>query len=91
MTNEDIKSEIKRQQNEYNQLNKKIDQLIAEQIAASQKKKNNGQKTEKGSQSFKMSEEDVKLSGSFAANNDYDDNHQDKARPRHQTERRSGA
>lgn len=69
----DIKSEIKRCQNEYDRLDKKIDQLINEQIQASQKKKSGGkaQKNNAGSGSssgYKMGAEDVKLSGSFAAN-----------------------
>lgn len=69
----DIKKEMARQQSEYDRLNKEIDRLIAEQIAASQKKKNAGKTDEKASEgkstpTFKMSAEDVKLSGSFEAN-----------------------
>lgn len=62
-----IKKEISRQQSEYDRLNKEIDRLIAEQIAASQKKKNT-EDTGSGGNTYKMSAEDVKLSGSFAAN-----------------------
>ena len=65
----DIKKEISRQQSEYERLNKEIDRLIAEQIAASQKKKEKTEgKANEGTNTFKMSAEDVKLSGSFAAN-----------------------
>ena len=77
----DIKSEIKRQQSEYDRLDKKIEQLINEQIAASQAKSKGKTSTPKGkdtkktettsessSGGFKMSADDVKLSGSFLSN-----------------------
>lgn len=67
----DIKHEITRQQSQYDRLNKEIDRLIAEQIAASQRKRNAGKTDgtkDQGTPTFKMSAEDVKLSGTFAAN-----------------------
>lgn len=69
----DIKKEMSRQQSQYDRLNKEIDRLIAEQIAASQKKKSAAKTDDKatkgkGMPTFKMSAEDVKLSGSFEAN-----------------------
>lgn len=67
----DIKHEINRQQSQYDRLNKEIDRLIAEQIAASQRKRNTVKKegtADQGTPTFKMSAEDVKLSGTFAAN-----------------------
>ena len=78
----DIKSEIKRQQSEYDRLDKKIEQLINEQIAASQAKSKGKTSTPKGKDTtkktettgsgtgggFKMSADDVKLSGSFLSN-----------------------
>ena len=82
-----IKSELKRQQSEYDRLDKKIEQLINEQIAASQAKAKAKEKaaTAKGKETkkpdtptppaessskvgFKMSADDVKLSGSFQQN-----------------------
>ena len=73
----DIKSEIKRQQSEYDRLDKRIEQLINEQIAASQAKSKgktsaskgkDAPKSSGGSGGFKMSADDVKLSGSFQSN-----------------------
>ena len=75
----DIKSEIKRQQSEYDRLDKRIEQLINEQIAASQAKSKGktstkgkdakkGDSSASGSGGFKMSADDVKLSGSFQSN-----------------------
>ena len=70
----DIKSEIKRCQTEYDRLDKKIEQIINENIRASQKKKSSGSGKNAGKSSgsstsgYKMSAEEVKLSGSFAAN-----------------------
>ena len=82
-----IKNELKRQQSEYDRLDKKIEQLINEQIAASQAKAKAKEKaaTAKGKETkkpdtptppaessskggFKMSADDVKLSGSFQQN-----------------------
>ena len=66
----DIKQEMARQQREYDRLNKEIDRLIAEQIAASQKKKGGSEETgsAKSTTTYKMSAEEVRLSGSFEAN-----------------------
>lgn len=64
----DIRAEIKKQQSERDRLDKKIDQLINEQIAASRKKKSAGKTDSKSSGGYKMSPEDVKLSGSFENN-----------------------
>lgn len=74
----DIKTELTRQQSEYDRLDKKIEQLINQQIAASRAKEKSktsgkGKDTKapaggKGESSFKMSADDVKLSGSFQSN-----------------------
>jgi len=73
-----IKSELTRQQSEYDRLDKRIEQLINEQIKASQAKakassskskttkKTDAPSSAKGG--FKMSADDVKLSGSFQGN-----------------------
>ncbi|MBP5424979.1 MAG: peptidoglycan DD-metalloendopeptidase family protein [Prevotella sp.] len=73
-----LKEEIARRQKEHDELDRRINKLIEEQIAASQKKKKektpketpsgNTAKKETGSSSYKMSPEEVKLSGSFVNN-----------------------
>lgn len=72
-----IKSELNRQQSEYDKLNKRIDDLINQQIAASRAAKKGEKKsaTQKDSKSagaessgYKMSADEVKLSGSFLQN-----------------------
>ena len=79
-----IKSELTRQQSERDRLDKRIEQLINEQIKASQAKKAKGEASSKTSAKgkgtsgggtasssgggFKMSADDVKLSGSFQGN-----------------------
>ena len=67
-----LKTEIARRQKQYDDLDKRINKLIEEQIAASQKKKKEKTTTESPSKtsspSYKMSPEEVKLSGSFASN-----------------------
>lgn len=71
-----LKEEISRRQKEYDALDKRINKLIEEQIAASRKKKKSSNETpgsettkkETGSPTYKMSPEEVKLTGSFVNN-----------------------